>query len=144
MEKRKKAELILLGVLVVVAIVSILVARQSRSAYRKLERNVEERIAKLAFPYLEEVKGHLKEAAISAKESNFGDAKKALQKADKSIERVLSASSRPTKRKILQIAETIKKIEKEVAAGKKEIGPRVESAIRIIDEIILPKKTKTT
>ncbi|MCK4245265.1 MAG: hypothetical protein KAX20_06525 [Candidatus Omnitrophica bacterium] len=142
MEKKKKAELIFIGVLVAVTLISILVARQSRLSYRKLERNVEERIAKLSFPYLEEVKDYLKEAAISAKESNFGDANKALKKASKNIEKVLSAARRPTKRRIQQVAEIIKKIEKEVAAGNREIGPRVDSATRIIDEIVQPKKIK--
>ena len=144
MEKKKRAELIFIGVLVVVTLVSILVARQSRSAYRRLERNVEERIAKLAFPCLEEAKGYLEEAAFSAGESNFGDAGRALRKASENIERVLSASRPPTERRIQPVAGIIKKIEKEVAAGNKEISSMVDSALRLIDGIILPKKSKTT
>ena len=143
MEKKKKAELILLGVLVVVALVSILVARQSRISYRKLERSVEERVAKLASPSLGEAKAHLKQAVVSARESNFGDAARAVQKAKNNIERVLSASGRQTKGKIQKLAGAVKKIEKEVAAGKKEIGAKVGDAIRMIDAIILPKAKKS-
>ena len=142
MEKKKKAELILIGVLVVVALVSILVARQSRSAYRKLERSVEERVAKIVSPSLEEAKTYLKQAVVSTRESNFGDAGRAVQKAGNNIERVLSASRPPAKRKIQRIAESIKKIEKEVSAGKKEIGARVGDAIRMIDGIIQPQTKK--
>ena len=142
MEKKKKAELILIGVLVLVTLISLLVARQSRLAYLNLEKRVEARIASLATPYLEETKILLMQTAISVRAANFGEAKKSLQKADEKIEKLLSAASRQTQRKIQGIAEIIKKIEKEIAAGKKDIGARANSAIKLIDEIIHPQTKK--
>ena len=142
MEKKKKAELILIGVLVLVAIASLLVARQSRSAYLKLQKSIEAKMASLTTPYLEETRILLMQTAISVRAANFGEAKKSLQKADEKIEKVLSAASRQTQRKIQGIAEIIKKIEKEIAAGKKDIGARVNSAIKLIDEIIHPQTKK--
>ena len=142
MEKKKKAELILIGVLVLVALISLLVARQSRSAYLKLEKSVEAKMANLTTPYLEETKILLRQTAISVRAANFGEAKKSLQKADEKIGKILSAVSRQNKRKIQSIAEIIKKIEKEIAAGKKDIGARANSAIKLIDEIIHPQTKK--
>ena len=142
MEKKKKAELILIGVLVLVAIISLLVARQSRSRYLELEKSIEVRMANLTTPYLEETKILLMQTAISVRAANFGEAKKSLQKADEKIEKLLSAASRQTQRKIQGIAEIIKKIEKEIAAGKKDIGARANSAIKLIDEIIHPQTKK--
>ncbi|HCG76521.1 MAG: hypothetical protein COZ37_00610 [bacterium (Candidatus Ratteibacteria) CG_4_10_14_3_um_filter_41_18] len=138
MNKKKKAELIFIGVLVIISLIAVLVARQSRISYQRLERNVEARVEKLAFPYLEETKTYLKEAAISAKASNFGDAKKLLEKAGKNIDLVLSVSEQLTKRKIQGITELIKKIEREVDAGNKEIEVKAQEIIKSIDEIILP------
>ena len=142
MEKKKKAELILIGVLVLVAIISLLVARQSRSRYLELEKSIEVRMANLTTPYLEETKILLMQTAISVRAANFGEAKKSLQKADEKIEKLLSAASRQTQRKIQGIAEIIKKIEKEISAGKKDIGARANSAIKLIDEIIHPQTKK--
>jgi len=142
MEKKKKAELILIGVLVLVALISLFVARQSRSAYLKLEKSIEARMTILTTPYLEETKILLMQTAISVRAANFGEAKKSLQKADEKIEKVLSADSRQRKRKIQGIAAIIKKIEKEIAAGKKDIGKNVNSAIKLIDEIIHPQIKK--
>ena len=143
MEKKKKVELILIGVLVLVALISLLVAQQSRSAYLKLEKSIEARIANLTIPYLEETKILLMQTVISARVANFGEAKKSLQKADEKIGEVLSAVSRQTtKRKVQGIADIIKKIEKEIAAGKKDIGARANTAIKLIDEIIHPQTKK--
>ena len=142
MEKKKKVELILIGVLVLVALISLLRARQSHSRYLELEKSIEVRMANLTTPYLEETKILLMQTAISVRASNFGEAKKSLQKADEKIEKILSAASRQTQRKIQGIAEIIKKIEKEIAAGKKDIGARANSAIKLIDEIIHPQTKK--
>ncbi len=142
MEKKKKAELILIGVLVLVAIISLLVARQSRSAYRRLEKSIDVKMASLTTPCLEEMKNLLRQTAISAGASNFGEAKKSLQKAEENVGRLLSAASRQDRRKIQNIAEIIKKIEKEIAAGKTDIGVRANSAIKLIDKIIHPQAKK--
>ncbi len=142
MEKKKKAELVLVGVLVLVAVASLLVARQSRSRYLELEKSIGVRMAILTTPYLEETKILLLQTAISAGASNFGEAKKSLQKADEKIEKILSAVSRQDRRKIQSIADIVKKIEKEIDAGKKDVGVRANSAIKLIDEIIHPQTKK--
>ena len=142
MEKKKKVGLILIGVLVLVTAVSLLAARYYQSRYLKLEKSIEARIANLTIPYLEETKILLMQTVISARAANFGEAKKSLQKADEKIEKVLSAASRQTQRKIQGIAEIIKKIEKEIAAGKKDIAKNVNSAIKFIDEVIHPQTKK--
>ena len=143
MEKKKKVGLILIGVLVLVTVVSLLAARYYQSRYLKLEKSIEARMATLTTPYLEETKILLMQTVISARVANFGEAKKSLQKADEKIEKVLSAVSRQTtKRKVQGIADIIKKIEKEIAAGKKDLGVRANTAIKLIDEIIHPQTKK--
>ena len=142
MEKKKKVGLILIGVLVLVTVVSLLAARYYQSRYLKLEKSIEARISNLTIPYLEETKILLMQTVISARAANFGEAKKSLQKADEKIEKVLSAASRQTQRKIQGIAEIIKKIEKEIAAGKKDIAKNVNSSIKLIDEVIHPQTKK--
>ena len=143
MEKKKKVELILIGVLVLVTVVSLLAARYYQSRYLKLEKSIEVRMATLTTPYLEETKILLMQTVISARAANFGEAKKSLQKADEKIGEVLSAVSRQTtKRKIQGVAEIIKKIEKEIAAGKKDIAKNVNSSIKLIDEVIHPQTKK--
>jgi len=142
MEKKKKVGLILIGVLVLVTVVSLLAARYYQSRYLKLEKSIEARMATLTTPYLEETKILLMQTVISVRAANFGEAKKSLQKADEKIDKVLSAASRQTQRKIQGIAEIIKKIEKEIAAGKKDIAKNVNSSIKLIDEVIHPQTKK--